>query len=246
MRAWNAILAAGVGAALAIGAANPAFAEQGTVITSTADAYPVGASLADGETISFGEGASISVLTISSRMVDIVGPHDGPIPSGDRVSGSFAEGLAAAVFETDEGSPEIGGVRHVGDLKPSMVLYGTAVNTDGGGNTCLRPGTNLGLYREASTDGRGDWTAGQLTSNDTGETSQILWRSLEYSVVWPEDIEFLDGAEYSIFMANTPEPVSFKVHMLPETSDAGQLINLMAERGCTAQVQSVAERLPAS
>ncbi len=246
MRAWNAILAAGVGVALAIGAAGPAFAEQGTVISSTSDAYPVGTSLADGATISLADGAALSILTISSRMVELSGPHEGPIPSGDRVSGSFAETLASAVFETDEGSPEIGGVRGIQDLKPNMILPGTVVDTAVGGDTCLRQGGEFGLYREASTDGLGDWTVGDLTSAETGETVQVLWGSLQYSVAWPEDLTYSDGAYFEIFMANTPLPVSFTVHVLPETDDAGQLINWMAERGCTAQVQSVAEQLQAS
>jgi len=242
MRAWNAILSAGVGVALAIGAAVPALAEQGTVITSTSDAYPVGTSLADGATIALDDGSSLSVLTISSRMVEIAGPHNGPIPSGERLSGSFADNLASAVFQTDEGSPEIGGVRNVGDLKPNMILPGTVVDTAAGGDTCLREGGDFGLYRDASALG---WTVGELTSS-TGETVQVRWQSLEYSVAWPSEISYGDSAEYSIFMANTPSPVNFTVHVLPETSDAGQLINWMAERGCTAQVQSVAAHLQAS
>lgn len=238
-------MAAGVGAALTIGVASSALAEQGTVISSTSDAYPVGTSLADGATISLGDGSGISVLTISSRMVELAGPFEGPIPSGDRVSGSFAENLASAVFQTDEGSPEIGGVRGIQDLKPNMIVPGTVVDTAVGGDTCLREGADFGLYREASMDGLGDWTVGELTS-ESGETVQVRWASLEYSTVWPESLAYADGEEFSIFMANTPLPVSFTVHVLPETDDAGQLINWMAEQGCAAQIQSVAAQLQAS
>lgn len=246
MRAWNAILAAGVGAALTIGAAGSAFAEQGTVISSTSDTYPVGTSLADGATITLGAGTAIQILTISSRMVDLAGPFEGPIPSGDRVSGSFAENLASAVFQTDEGSPEIGGVRGIQDLKPNMIVPGTVVDTAAGGDTCLREGADFGLYREASTDGLGDWTVGELTQVSTGETVQVRWASLEYSVAWPEAMSYEDGQEFSIFMANTPLPVSFTVHVLPETDNAGELINWMAVRGCASQIQSVAAQLQGS
>lgn len=245
MRAWNAVLAAGVGVALTMGVATSALAEQGTIISSTSDAYPVGTSLADGATLSLGDGASVQVLTISSRMVEIAGPYDGPIPSGERVSGSFAENLASAVFETDEGSPEIGGVRNVGDLKPNMILPGTVVDTAAGGDTCLRPGADFGLYREASEAGLGDWTVGELTAPG-GDTVQVRWNSLEYSVDWPEDIAYENGDQFFIFMANTPSPVGFTVHVLPETNDAGEMINWMAERGCTAQIQSLADQLQAS
>jgi len=246
MRAWNAILAAGVGVALSISAASSAWAEQGTVISSTSDAYPVGTSLADGDSISLAEGASISVLTLSSRMVELAGPHDGPIPGGDRVSGSFAENLASAVFQTDEGSPEIGGVRGIQDLKPNMIVPGTVVDTAAGGDTCLREDAEFGLFRQASMDGLGDWTVGELTSGASGETVQLRWASLEYSVAWPEELSFNDGDQFSVFMANTPTPVDFTVHILPDTGDAGQLINWMAERGCAAQIATVAAQLDGS
>jgi hypothetical protein len=245
MRAWNAILATGVGVALTMGVATTALAEQGTIISSTSDAYPVGTSLADGAVITLDAGASMRVLTISSRMVDIAGPHNGPVPGGEQVSGSFAQNLASAVFETDEGSPAIGGVRNVGDLRPNMIVPGTVVDTAVGGNTCLREGAEFGLYRQASEDGLGDWTVGELRTPG-GETVQLRWASLEYSVEWPEDVAYENGDEFSIFMANTPNPVSFTVHVLPETSDAGAFINMMAERGCTAQIQSVASQLSAS
>ena len=239
-------MAAGVGFALTMGVATTAFAEQGTVISSTSDAYPVGTSLADGATLSLGEGTSIQVLTISSRMVEVAGPYEGQIPGGERVSGSFAENLASAVFQTDEGSPEIGGVRGIQDLKPNMIVPGTVVDTAVGGDTCMREGAEFGLYREASTDGLGDWTVGELSSTTSGDTAQVRWASLEYSVAWPENIAYGDGDQFSIFMANTPAPVNFTVHVLPETDDAGQLINWMAERGCASQIESVAQQLQAS
>jgi hypothetical protein len=126
-----------------------------------------------------------------------------------------------------------------------MIVPGTVVDTAVGGDTCLREGADFGLYREASMDGLGDWTVGELSSS-SGETVQVRWASLEYSVPWPEEVSYADGDEFTIFMANTPLPVSFTVHVLPETNDAGQLINWMAERGCTAQIQSVATQLQGS
>ncbi|MBN4046434.1 hypothetical protein JYU02_00360 [bacterium AH-315-P15] len=236
-RIWTAFLAAGFSVALVFGAAGPALAERGTVIASTSDNYPVGTALSDGANLSLAEGASVSVLTISSRVIEVAGPFEGLVPSGNAASSSFAETLTAAVFQTDEGSPELGGVRGIKDLKPSMILPGTVVNTGIGGPTCVREGAIFGLNRTIPEGQIGDWTYGEL--NSSAAYAQVRWSSLEYNVLWPEELAYGDGDQFTIHMAGAPAPVSFAIHVLPATDSPGELLNWMAERGCVAQIQSV-------
>ncbi len=246
MRALTTFLAVGLGLALMFGAASQALAEQGTVIASTSDDYPVGTSLGDGFELSLGANTSISVLTISSRVVEISGPFEGPVPTGSAVSGSFAETLTAAVFQTDEGSPELGGVRGINDLRPNMIMPGAVVDTVAGGATCVREGAVFGLHRDIPENEKGDWTFGKLTSGAGGDDVQVLWSSLEYNVLWPEDLPYGDGDQFTISMHGSPTPVSFVVHVLPATDSAGELMNWMAERGCAAQIQSVVAEMQSS
>ncbi len=246
MRVWTVILAAGASLALTLGAIGPAAAEQATVIASTSDAYPVGTSLGDGANLTLSDGTSVSVLTISSRVIEIAGPFDGPVPGANAAATSFAEGLTAAVFQTDEGSPELGGVRGIKDLKPSMILPGTVVDTELGGATCVRAGSVFGLHRSIPPGQLGDWTYGELTGPAASEAMQVRWSSLEYNILWPAELGYNDGDNFTIAMAGAPTPVSFEIHVLPATDSPGELLNWMAERGCVAQIQSVVLEMQSS
>lgn len=247
MRAWTAVRTAGLAAALILGSAVSASAEPSAVIESTASGYPVGTSLADGATVNLSEGETISVLTMSSRFVELAGPFDGPVPAAADVgNSSLAASLQRAVFQTDEGSPEIGGVRPLQILTPDMVVPSTVADAENGGNTCVNEGALFGLHRSIPEDSDGDWTYGTLTSVSTGETAEVRWNSLEYNVAWPDELPYSDGEEFTIQMADQPTPVSFQVHVLPESDNPGERITWMAQHGCTTQIQGVAAQLQSS
>ncbi len=247
MRAWTAVKTAGLAAALVLGSLGAASAEPGAVIESSAATYPVGTSIADGETISLGDGENLSLLTMSSRFVELAGPFEGPIPAaGNSGNSNLVASLQRAVFQTDDGSPEIGGVRPLQILTPDMVVPSTVADAENGGNTCVNEGALFGLHRSIPADSEGDWTYGDLTSVDSGQSVQVRWASLEYNVAWPDELPYSDGEEFTIQMAGQATPVNFQVHVLPESETPGERITWMAQHGCTAQIRGVAAQLQSS
>ncbi len=232
--------AAGVGILMVAITAGPALAEQGTVIVSSAPSYPVGTSLADGETLSLSDGSAISILTISARMIELSGPFEGLIPAqGDGSESDLLGNLSDAVFQSDEGSPELGGVRPLVINAPEIVIPKAVVDADHGGGACVSEGNPIGLHRNIPADTSGDWTYGDLRSERTGETAQVRWESLQYTVDWPSEMTFEDGEQFTLQMADSTEPVRFGVYMMPETEDFAERINWMAQRGCSTQIEGM-------
>ncbi len=247
MRAWTVVKTAGLAAALIFASAVSASAEPGAVIESSTANYPVGASIADGETVTLANGETVALLTMSSRFVELAGPFEGPIPAaGNSGDSDLVASLQRAVFQTDEGSPEIGGVRPLQILTPDMVVPSTVADAENGGNTCVNSGALFGLHRSIPEGAEGDWTYGDLTSVSSGQTVQVRWQSLEYNVAWPEDLPYADGDQFTIQMADQGTPVAFQVHVLPESDNPGERITWMAQQGCTTQIQGVAAQLGTS
>lgn len=248
MRGFKALQAAGFGALMVVVTGSSALAEQGTVIGSSASAYPVGTSLADGQTLNLVEGAAISILTISARMVELSGPFEGAIPSqSDGADNDLLTNLGDAVFQTDEGSPELGGVRPLVIRAPEIQMPGAVVDASVGGAACVMDGGQVGLHRNIPNGSSGDWTYGDLQSARTGETAQVRWSSLEYNVAWPEDMSLEDGDQFTLQMAGETSPVTFSVYMSPVGTDTvAQRINWMAERGCVSQIEGAVAQMQAS
>jgi len=227
--------------------AGSAFAEQGTVIGSSSPAYPVGTSLADGMELSLEDGMNISILTISARMVELSGPYAGPVPAqGNSADNDLLDNLGDAVFQTDEGSPELGGVRPLVIMAPEPLVPDAVVDVDHGGAACVTEGSGFGLHRGIPEGDGGDWTYGDLSSDRTGQTAQVRWDSLEYNVGWPVDMAVEDGDSFTLQMAGADAPVNFSVHTLPQTDSVAERINWMAERGCVNQIQGLVTEMQAS
>lgn len=234
-------LAAG---ALALVAGSAAMA-QAVVVRSTgpsAAQYPMGRKLPANGTLALKAGDHVTVIDKSGTRV-INGP--GSFPVNAAVSRDQASALAMAQMATTPGGARVrtGAVRSAPtdaatpNSGPDSIWY---LDVTKGGTFCAADPKQIVLWRpDAAETGMG-----RLTGPD-GAMADVTWSAGNPLKLWPaEGLMPMDGQNYT-FRSPVGRTVMIRIRMLASLpSDTLGVATVLADNGCTAQLDALANSTP--
>ncbi|MFN3552503.1 MAG: hypothetical protein ACK4UL_05270 [Novosphingobium meiothermophilum] len=235
---------AGLAAAIALAATaiGGQAAAQSVVVRSTgpsAGSYPQGRKLPADATVVLKAGDQVTVLDRAGTRV-LAGPGTFILNGAVNRDNSGAVALAAMMTRGGSARTRTGAVRGGGDAPAAPVVAKPdnvwQIDVSKGGAYCVADPAALVLWRPDKTaDG-----TGKLLSQD-GSTADVTWRAGNPLKLWPvASVPVIDGQTYT-FSSLVGAPVKIRTMLLPEVpADAVELAALMAEKGCTAQLDLLA------
>jgi hypothetical protein len=232
---------AGVAAIAGLMLAGSALA-QSIVVKSTgpsAGTYPQGKKLPANTNVTLRAGDQVTVLDKSGTRV-LSGP--GTFALNGAVNRDAGGGTALAAMMTRGGAPRTrtGAVR--GATAAPVVTAPVApenvwqIDVSKGGTYCVADPATLVLWRPLRTEEG----VGKLLSQD-GSTADVTWRAGSALKVWPSaSVPVVDGQTYT-FSSAVGAPVKIRTVLLdPVPTDELEIAGVMADKGCTAQLDILA------
>lgn len=234
-------LLAGVMALGAVVVADAAHA-QAVVIRSSgpsAGAYPQGRKLPAGATVSLRAGDSVTVVDKAGSRV-LSGPGNYTLNSqvnrdgGTQLSGLMSRGGGA---RSRTGAVRGAGTAPApeGPASPDSVWY---IDVSKGGTYCVADPAALVLWRP----NREEEGTGRLLAAD-GTLADVTWKRGNALKLWPSTtLPVVDGQSYS-FSHPVGPMVKITTRLLSSVpSDEVEVTALLAEKGCTAQLDLIAAK----
>jgi hypothetical protein len=215
---------------------------QSVVVRSTgpsAAAYPQGKKLPANATVVLKGGDQVTVLDKAGTRV-LAGPGTFTLNGAVNRDGGGATALASMMARGGGARTRTGAVR--GATAAPVVVAPTApenvwhIDVSKGGTYCVADPAALVLWRPDKTlDG-----TGTLLSQD-GSTADVSWRAGNPLKVWPSaTVPVVDGQTYT-FSSPVGAPVKIRTMILATVPmDEVEIAGAMAEKGCTAQLDLLA------
>lgn len=235
-------LIAGLASVASLAVAQAA-AAQSVVVRSTgpsAGMYAQGKKLPAGASVVLKAGDHVTVLDKSGTRV-LSGPGTFALNGAvNRDAASGGTALATMMARGGGARTRTGAVRGAltgpvapAPTGPENVWY---IDVSKGGTYCVADPATVVLWRPAKTE---DGT-GKLLSQD-GSTADVAWRAGSALKVWPSaSVPLVDGQSYT-FNNAVGAPVKIRTMLLSNVpSDELDIAAVMAEKGCTAQLDLLA------
>lgn len=232
---------AGVAALAAVTVGGAALA-QSVVVRSTgpsAATYPQGKKLPANAMVVLKGGDQVTVLDKAGTRV-LAGPGTFTLNGAVNRDANGATALASMMARGGGARTRTGAVRGataapvvVAPAGPENVWY---VDVSKGGTYCVADPAALIMWRPDKTqDG-----SGTLLSQD-GSTAEIAWRMGNPLKVWPSaSVPVVDGQTYT-FTSPVGAPVKIRTMVLATVpTDEVEIAGVMAEKGCSAQLDLLA------
>jgi hypothetical protein len=219
-----------------------AFADY-VVIAATAapPAYAPGTEIGTKEVLVLPEGARLTLIERSGRMVTLAGAHRGPV---DTTSGGNQDTqgdwsiLKRLVGSPDAHSTVLGAARaSAGDIPPPPGIWD--VSTDSSGPRCVRPGELVLWRRDAGK------AATVALRSAQGRHEGLAWPEGAHRMTAPADVARVDGRLLVSIGAHVRD---FTLAVMPAELDgapAGLLLAWLAEKDCRRQALALIERVHA-
>jgi hypothetical protein len=230
-------LLAGLAAIATLGTAAAAQA-QAVVVRSTgpsATAYPQGKRLAANSKVTLKAGDRVTVLDKAGTRV-LAGPGSFTLDAKiarDTDAASRVSGVLASAGGTRTRTGAVRGAP-MGPVQaapsgPDSVWY---IDVSKGGDYCVGNPASLVLWRP----NRDQEASGKLTAMSGGKTVRVTWRAGSPLKMWPAELPVSEGSVYT-FSDPVGPTVTIKTHVLPSVpADELEVAELLADRGCTAQL----------
>jgi len=182
----------------------------------------------------------VVLMDESGQVVTVRGPYNG-IPGGDeRADGpSLLTRMAAIV--TTEGSTGLNTLaltRGLGVAAKTPTVW--SINAAASGTKCIKPATELELWRPAPTQ----TVSITITHKGTREHSKFEWPGDQIVMPWPTRVKAVDGGSYVVTFAPPEMTREFILRVMPASvaTDA-EALSWMATVGCTVQAKALIEEL---
>ncbi|MGV3510522.1 MAG: hypothetical protein ACO1OX_00825 [Novosphingobium sp.] len=215
---------------------------QSVVVRSTgpsAQAYPQGRKLPAGASVTLKAGDHVTVLDKAGTRV-LNGP--GTFALNGQVNRDAAGGTQLATMMARSGASRTrtgavrgaaGGPAMVAPTGPENIWY---IDVSKGGTYCVADPATVVLWRPEKTEEG----TGKLLSQD-GSTADVTWRAGSALKVWPAaSVPLVDGQTYT-FSNAVGMPVKIRTVLLAQVpSDELEVAGMIAEKGCTAQLDMLA------
>lgn len=235
-------LAAGVAAIAGLALASEAMA-QSVVVRSTGPSsatYPQGKKLPADATVVLKAGDHVTVLDKAGTRV-LNGPGTFALNGAvNRDASAGGTALAAMMARGGASRTRTGAVRGApagpvaaAPSGPENVWY---IDVSKGGTYCVADPATVVLWRPEKTDEG----TGKLLSQD-GSMADVTWRAGSALKVWPAaSVPVIDGQTYT-FSNAVGMPVKIRTMVLASVpSDELEVAGAMADKGCTAQLDMLA------
>lgn len=236
-------LCLGLGLLVSLGPA-AALADYVVIAASgVSGSYSAGTEIADDRQIDLPQGARLTLIERSGRMVTLEGLFSGTVPapgeSGESEAPSTGwDALKRLVGSAEASSTVLGAARaSAGDIPPPPGVWD--LSTDSSGPRCVRKG-ELTLWRKQADEGQ---TVSARSA--AGRHDGIVWKEGENRLTLPDDMAMEDGR---MVVSIAGELRDFELSVMPQTlagAPAGQLLAWLAEQDCRRQALALIARLHA-
>lgn len=227
---------------LAILTLAPAHADYVIIAASDApDAYSAGTEIADDQQIDLPQGARLTLIKRSGRIVTIDGAFSGSVPGSAQVGPSETSStnwdiLKRLVGSAEASSTVLGAARAgAGDIPPPPDVWD--LGADSSGPRCVRKG-ELTLWRKQA-----DETLQVSARSAAGRHEGLAWTAGDHRLALPADMAVEDGR---MVVSVGGELRDFELSVMPDTlagAPAGQLLSWLSERDCRRQALALIARL---
>lgn len=203
--------------------------------------YAAGTEIADDQQIDLPEGARLTLIERSGRMVTLEGLYSGTVPLPDEAGDSDApsggwNALKRLVGSAEASSTVLGAARaSAGDIPPPPGVWD--LSTDSSGPRCIRTG-ELTLWRKQA-----DTSQTVSARSAAGRHDGLVWAEGENRLALPQEMAMEDGR---MVVSIGGELRDFELSVMPQAltdAPAGQLLAWLAERDCRRQALALIARL---
>ncbi|WP_249690828.1 hypothetical protein [Stappia sp. WLB 29] len=205
--------------------------------------YSAGTEIADDQQIDLPQGARLTLIERSGRMVTLEGLFSGTVPAPGETGESETpstgwDALKRLVGSAEASSTVLGAARAgAGDIPPPPGVWD--LSTDSSGPRCVRKG-QLTLWRKQANE-----SEKVSARSAAGRHDGIVWKEGEHRLALPEGMAMEDGR---IVVSVAGELRDFELSVMPETlagAPGGQLLGWLAEHNCRRQALALIARLHA-
>jgi hypothetical protein len=231
-------------AGTALSVATPAFAD-GLVVRSTgpsAASYPVGRRLPETGRVVLRAGDRVVIVSASGTRT-LSGPGNFPVRAG-AIRGQSSRATLGRYIASGGGGTisRTGAVRGDTTADAPRTPNVWVVDISRGGTFCVADPSSLNLWRP---DLNSDTLLTVERTDMTTPRQNLAFVTGQSLRLWPvETMPVSDGARYRLSGAGRPQPIEVQFALTPNPpADAGTLANLLADRGCMAQLAQLGERM---
>lgn len=227
---------------LAILVSPPARAEYVVIAASDAPAaYGAGTEIDDDQRIDLAEGARLTLIARSGRIVTIDGAFSGSVPGSAQVAPSETsstgwDALKRLVGSAEASSTVLGAARAgAGEIPPPPGVWDLSV--DSSGPRCVRKG-ELVLWRKQAGD-----TLQVSARSAAGRHDGLAWTAGDHRLVLPVDMAMEDGR---MVVSVGGELRDFELSVLPDglaAAPVGEVLSWLSERDCRRQALALIAHL---
>ena len=212
---------------LAVGSADAA---EMVVLASTAPDLAPGTLIAEGERLELPDGATVTLMTESSRSLTLHGPYAGvPALGPERGDDPGMMAVLANLLNEEGGTAALGGIRALGE--PTRA---DGIDVTRSGTYCVAVAAAR-LWRPSAETAM----SVRLTDLASATTAAVSWRAGESVRPWPSDLGITDLASFLALRDGAREPVTLELRVMPESfADDGKRIAWLAGRGCIGQART--------
>ena len=217
--------------------ANSTLAAAGglVVISSTLDSFGQGAIVEASQSIELGENQSLKLLSSSGKVINLIGPYDGPIDSSSEKGDSgLLDSLARVVTSADSQDLTLGVYRNISSAKNQVRGDIWGVEVGKAGNYCVPSESPIILWWPDAVEG----IAVTITDTSNSASFEVQWTGRSKEILWPEHATFLEGNLYTTQNELSDMSREFTVSRIPVAlGDEIEQIVWISENKCAAQAK---------
>lgn len=219
--------------------ATPAAGAQLLVIAARNAPVSVGDLIDTEHAIKLGADSEITVVAENGATRTQAGPFEGMLKLGGPArDGGLLSKLATLVTAPSQDARSVGAVRgspeSQGPPDPWMV------DVSQSGHHCIRQAGKPVLWRGET--GQASTISVRLRSGSGG--GQVAWQRGEATTTWPEEVELIDGGNYTIRPRGSTRIRRVILHLAPDDAPSqAHLAVWMAESGCRTQARRLVATL---
>ena len=210
------------------------------VISSSAPGLKPGQIVNSGEPLQIPEGATVTLVSNSGKMINLKGPHRGPsgFISGATGDTRLIASLSGLLSGSGRDTASLGTMRAVGLPPPPTDPW--VLDVGKSGDHCVPAKGPVTLWRAKSTRKK----IFSLKNLSDRTKSQTDWAAGASILKWPQNVRLKDGGRYLARFKGSRAVRKFTLHLVPDhlPSDAHGAA-WMAEKGCENQAKRLLSRL---
>lgn len=193
----------------------------------------------DGEVpIELAAGASLTLVTLSGRTVNLSGPFSGPpAPAASGKADARLLDAVGKLVQSEQRGASAGGFRAgPGGDNPDDWRW---IDPARSGDHCLPKGTPAVLWRSKTGE------EVYLDVRGPSGNEEIWWEEDEATTAWPEEVPLADGQSYSLRLEGAPSVRRITFHQLPAgDADLPTRLDQLIAAGCQRQAWLLLATLP--